>query len=376
MACCGKTAGRFIPLFLGVATFLAAMVVLLNVHRSRLRERPMVLEIPPAGAQRDANAGRPTPARLSDDQGAWVQTFANEYPANVYASDAEAVRGLAGQLPRLLQQLGEPSDAKLQFAAESDVPPALLREMSAADRSGATHVVDGGQADAVTARLQMLTSSDRKVSWSHEPLTAGRMTLVLEKGSKRATAVAGFDEKPWLESSGIWKPEPAKRFIVVHSPEPMGSAAEATRSAAEQAARQLAKLLRGSDPAFPRAALHAPIEQLEGQLHRAITDGSLEADRFVQRFKVPYGEVYHAALLLDVSDRAMGQLSSQAARVQVMHDRGVRNTVASIAGVVLVVVALYLLLNTVTKGYFSWRLRGLALAAGAVTILMVLMLVR
>ena len=85
------------------------------------------------------------------------------------------------------------------------------------------------------------------------------------------------------------------------------------------------------------------------------------ADRFVQRIDHPYGSTWQASILVSTTDESLSALSPQIANMVRQQEKQSITTFAAISILTIVIIGLYLFLNGVTKGYFSWRLRAAAL---------------
>lgn len=379
MSCCRKfPIASVLPLSLGVMTFVVAMGVIHHAARNRrsIPETTVIAAPPPPGLAVTPTLPGLSADRKLDSSGAWAQTLGKTYPADVYPSAREAARGLALQVPLLLRQLNLPDNAKITLRDEPGVSASLLREFASFDATGAIQSPGGDlpQPQDASATLAVDLASGRRVEWSAEPSASGSMTLAVEtKAGPRATASARFEQKTWLDSSLELAGQPAHRWMVAHSATPAGSAEEAIRLAQEAASADLVPLLHQPQRGvLPRRAAQAQVAQR--QIDQALHDGRLAADRFVQEFQTSYGKVWHAAILIDASDATMRRIAAQTtAQIGVEH-RQQRSAILSVAGVVLVVVSLYLVLNAVTKGYFTWRLRGLAAVATLATVLAAIMM--
>jgi hypothetical protein len=114
------------------------------------------------------------------------------------------------------------------------------------------------------------------------------------------------------------------------------------------------------------------LNSLSGLVESELRRHKLIRDEFVQRFERPYGIVYRKALLIDVSDDQITSLANQYATIAWANSRHLNQSWASLIGLVLLIVVVYLFLNAATKGYYVWSLRlgGIAMvAAGIYTVL-------
>lgn len=128
--------------------------------------------------------------------------------------------------------------------------------------------------------------------------------------------------------------------------------------------------------AHPR--LTRPLAQrndIERQVTAVLNSGSLINGRYVYRTDRSYGSLYKTYLLIDTSPSKLDPLVRQInQQISVTRQRNL-TAAGSVAATVLVVLLLYAFLNTVTKGYFVWKLRAamILLMIGAVMAAAVMM---
>jgi len=160
---------------------------------------------------------------------------------------------------------------------------------------------------------------------------------------------------------------PGRQWVVGTCDRPCLSEAEAASSAREDAARKVYSVVarrvnaRGSDAGV-----------LRGLVWNDVQNSRLEADRFAEQFSRPYGKVWTESVLLDVSpDRVQRVVDEYRQQINVRHLQERRR--AGVGGFVIEATALlYLVLNSLTRGYFTFRLRLVAMIiVGAVLILIV-----
>jgi hypothetical protein len=184
-----------------------------------------------------------------------------------------------------------------------------------------------------------------------------------------AFAILSYVDKPWAESlSKFVSTNPGHVWLV-------GSSREACTSqedAQKQAYRQLAGQLEGpvatemnrrgpwSSDNWNRQRLSL-IDRIESEIRK----GGFVSDQFAQQFPRPYGNVWKQRLLMDASAAKIGALADrlygEAARQAAGYRTAWLRTVLSAAGIAVLICLVYLLLNAVTKGYYVWRLRAVAL---------------
>jgi hypothetical protein len=110
----------------------------------------------------------------------------------------------------------------------------------------------------------------------------------------------------------------------------------------------------------------ADADWLRSRVTADVLSGRLDADCLAERFARPYGTVWTESVLLDVSPQRLDSLTSsyQADQAQWReHSSKIRQRVVIAVGGAWLA---YLLLNSITKGYFTMRLRLAAALATAV----------
>ena len=102
---------------------------------------------------------------------------------------------------------------------------------------------------------------------------------------------------------------------------------------------------------------------VQQQLRAAVERNEFVADRFSQQLEGSPGTVWRAALLLDYQPDQLAQLANLGWAISESEQH---NRIVTGLAVVLMfglVVALYLVVNELTKGYFVWNLRAAAMLA-------------
>ena len=164
--------------------------------------------------------------------------------------------------------------------------------------------------------------------------------------------------KPWLTDLAAYQAENGGRWIVGRSPRPCLSEAEAIAAARADAVDAIVSL--GNSP-WVRAHLAADAR-----------NGQFQEDFQTQRFNRPYGTVWTAAVLMDVSEpllaanirRYQWEIGLRESRIWVAR---VFATVAFVAGWVV-----FAVLNALTRGYFT---RPLWFTAVAINVAALVLLV-
>lgn len=160
---------------------------------------------------------------------------------------------------------------------------------------------------------------------------------------------------------------PGRQWVVGRCTKPCLSESEAAQQAKVDAARKV----------FPVVARELGVgrvdaDWLDHRIAQDVQDGRLEADRFVERFDRPYGQVWTESVLLDVSPANLDSIVDRYRSDLNVRHLQIRQRIAFATAAILATGLLYLLLNVMTKGYFTTRLRlAAATVIAAVAILLV-----
>jgi hypothetical protein len=132
---------------------------------------------------------------------------------------------------------------------------------------------------------------------------------------------------------------------------------ESRREAIADATRGLTQIVQ----AHPRLTRPLGRGEIERQITAALQEGSLIQGRYVHRTDKSYGSLYKTYLLVDTSPARLDPLVKRLNQQISAQRRQTLTAAGSTAATILVVLLLYAFLNTVTKGYFVWKLRAAAL---------------
>lgn len=209
------------------------------------------------------------------------------------------------------------------------------------------------------------------------PLTPGAEhreapdSLILEQPPISAPATE--PTKPWAADFATFASNtPGGPWLVARSDAACPSEAEATSHALRSASNALLPLLETRLRNLHSSWSGSDAHWLKSKLDAELQNGSLIADRFVQRIDRPYGTLWQESVLLDTS--RLDRLAAEcAAGLSTRHHTWARS-VLSLTGLVLAIYCLYLFLNGVTKGYFTARLRLLTLLLMVLGIIILLSL--
>ncbi|HEX3356440.1 MAG TPA: hypothetical protein VHS31_05600 [Tepidisphaeraceae bacterium] len=195
----------------------------------------------------------------------------------------------------------------------------------------------------------------------------GRIRGELNHGGIKNPFEARFIDKPWVNDwatfAGTQLPG---AWVTGRSTEPSVSESQAISSAYQNAAKQLAgRVMASFNGSASRLSPQALINQIANQLRSRGT-----ADRFVQRIdRPPHGALWRAAVLIPANDESLSHLAPSVAVSQQQPNTSSRQF-GSVLALALVILLLYLFLNVVTKGYFTWQLRVGALAVVLIAVFM------
>ena len=281
----------------------------------------------------------------------WAEApgMADVYPSTRSAADAIG-RWVALQLP--------PADPAVPLSVVGTAPEDVRHAILAAV------IREAARADPILLDEAAFTAAVPRpaLEVSYQPNGSAGPTLAVrlhenapdsDRGSGSTSAHMQIVDRPWVDSMNDTSNGPAIGFSTdLHS-----DRASALAQAREQAVRALAA----------RAAATAPDAVSEhaaaGAAEQLCVAQSWPTDAFVQRFERPYGSVYRAAVRMDVPpdaarlivDRVTGRAAHAEAAAQERHDWR-RNR--SLAGVALIgsLLAIYVVLNALTKGYHARRL--------------------
>ena len=190
---------------------------------------------------------------------------------------------------------------------------------------------------------------------------------------------ANFVEKPWAENfSDFANARPKENWIIGRSKDPCMSDWEARDSALSAAALQLFPIVRehvrrsSSGGHWGRYDDDRLRERIRSEL--AASSVTLVPDKFLQRAQRAYGGVFRQAVLVDASRPNLDHLVMLSRQEVASYRQSFVRTLVSAGALFLVVYLLYLFVNSMTRGYFVWSLRMVAvtvLVVGVIVLLLV-----
>jgi hypothetical protein len=178
---------------------------------------------------------------------------------------------------------------------------------------------------------------------------------------RQITGTRPAGARPWvIDDVAFRNGHAGRQWIVGRSVTPATSELEAMESAHADAARQLYPVVQ--------SRVHGWVGEqrwMRSRVEAEVDTGRLDSDTFIERFDRPYGTVYAGAVLVDASaDRIEPVVRSATSELSARRRHaGLHMT---IAGALLIATWIaYALLNAVTRGYLSMRLR---VTAAAITV--------
>lgn len=206
----------------------------------------------------------------------------------------------------------------------------------------------------------------------------GYVTGTLAGPEREISCRARYDRKLWLTDPQMYQAFERDRAVfrcVGRSPGLWATQDQALEEAMSDAADDLADQVERHMPSRRRPG-HVDRAWLRQELRARLQQGSLAReptargpqvrleplvqDRFVQQFDMPHARVWRAAVLVEASPAQVEALSRvMEDRLEQRHVRGATRW-GSVAGLILLIVVVYLFLNAATKGYYTWALRGAA----------------
>jgi hypothetical protein len=358
-----------------------------SVQTSPLGKVPAIQLDEPAGLLAEVEALQPPTAPTASPASAQPPLLADHFDPDVYQSEGAAVRGLTGQMAKILDSVtaGKKDPSREQgpspIVIKGMISPSLLQEMQGILAKefpsawvywskGSTRV-DGNTVILYACR-EPEGSVDGTVTGDNTEGAPHVLRMDATGTEGKISRSTRFLDKPWVDDFSLFASQSKGRnWIKALSREPAISTAEAEQKAIDDAVSQLEPRVRDRMTGDARGAESSGIQR---QIRANLESSGMIADRFVQRFERSYAELWQVGLLIDASSKKIAGLAEKCDRLLVVKQRTHRQTALSIAGVVALVCVVYIFLNSVTKGYFVWSLRAAAIAIIAGGVFLVLLL--
>jgi hypothetical protein len=325
-----------------------------------------------------------------------AQELGESFHADQYPSRRAAIADLAKQVADELKSrtttptqidvfgsdcLDDELQQRLTIALKRELPEirvAMSAEEKPADAEPAT------RPSGLVARVKLVAGDTTNIAapWSSDEdqeLLAGSYSAYVGVSGAPAMFTSRFADKPWADDwAGFINANSSHRWLIATSSSPGTSESEATDSARLAVADQLTRLVvdqmraRAGRRFGPKITVKQEWvrNQVISSLQRNVDD-KLVRDVFVQRFSRPYADVWQASILVDASPKSIDRLVDSYTTLARVGEADTKRSVFAVGGIVAVIVLMYLLLNTITKGYFMWRLRAAALLMAIAAVLFV-----
>jgi hypothetical protein len=182
----------------------------------------------------------------------------------------------------------------------------------------------------------------------------GRLRGMLDQNGAKTIFDTKFIDTPWVDDwASFENTQPSGIWVAGRSTDPCLSVEEAEKRAFQDAAGQIADrwvaIQRGSYGYIsPEAA--------KGLLANLLRTNS-NVDRFAQRIDRFSGPLWRVAVLVPATDGYLAQIPFPGLSVSRRSGSTLGREFAEVLALALVIFLLYLVLNAVTKGYFTWQLR-------------------
>ena len=302
----------------------------------------------------------------------WSPGIEDEFVADVYPSKVSAVRSLGLRMVQPVRQvLGDQLSPKRIILLKGDYDRQLLQEFGKAVAKVFPETPwfikdewSEMKPDEVWMKLEFAVYQARSAQWQSsydKSITSGGVEATAFIAGRQTTINARYVEKPWVNDfSAFLNNRPDSRFVIAKSSESCLSESEANHQAMENACAQVSQMLERASGRLSGV----PATLLSQVNSNDVLEGGLVLDRFVQGFEGAAGKIWRQALLIDASADKLTQLARRKADMIRAKKVTITRTASSIAGLVVLIIVVYVFLNAATKGYYVWSLRiaGVVLA--------------
>lgn len=316
---------------------------------------------------------------------AWSESDVNEFSASVYPDLVDCAEPLARQLREILSDCKPESNAdeaegkNATFVCDLSADPSLgelstnfldrfttqlrkdhpevqfqFHHDSIEDTLESDSPSDETNSDQTChARLNISTELDSpspSLPWNNE-LSAqqGKVICRLQNDDASVSFETRFLNKPWVFHFDRFVSEhPGRHYVVGYSQKLASSEGDARRMAMDSAQSQV-RIAAGRGVPLTISDRHV-------------------VDRFAQKLSRPYGDVWRQAVLVDVSGDAMQRTASVAVRRRDQHQEQESRVLFVFALFVGLTIAVCLIANALTQGYYR---NHLGVGAGGLVVLII-----
>ncbi len=227
-------------------------------------------------------------------------------------------------------------------------------------------------------------SLDREPQTTRETEEAGRVEATMSGPFGRTVQYAEYLSKPWQEDFHRWRKRASDSasWVLGESPDFCVSRQESIDRAIQAAVPGVHLPISKAIGDMPQLAAGWRNNQadlyrwVDSEVSRRLKAGDLQTDVFTQEFKRPYGSVWRSAVLVHVPrDTAREILNTYRVQTDARQTTWL-HTLLSGAGLLALIVAVYLFLNMATRGYYVWSVRLATVVLAGVGAWCIVMFVR
>lgn len=285
----------------------------------------------------------------------WRKGLEEELTPDVYSSPNTAAYGLGIQLQETIQTaLGDQLPEKIHIS-DSTVDVSVLEQLrrglsySYEDIKIGINGINTPSNEEIGIKLEIHNTTNSPALLTPKDVTrqTGIMRAVVLTGADKHIKEVRFDHRLWLYDSDTFRRQIGQgNWAVITSQDAVVTKEQALQQATDAAKHYLAEQVG-----------------LQNVQESDLRDHGFIIDEYTQRLQGLAGPIWRAAVLLDVSpERLQGLQKNKAVAV-----RQVRRTwvyrVFSLAGMVLLIGVLSMLVNALTKGYYSIVIAVVAIVA-------------
>jgi hypothetical protein len=314
-----------------------------------------------------------TPARLPILVSDWTDDW---FDADTYPSLKSAALNLGARWGREAARRLDSQVKTIEVHTKRNIPIAVAHEA----RTGIASMVHGTMVEVAGDECRKSASVHCVSLTLHDHDEHSRLGVrqagLLQVESEAQVVQANFVEKRWAEDfSDFANARPKESWIIGRSKDPCMSDWEARDGALASAAAQLFPIVRdrirsGGGGHWGRY----DDERLRERIRYALSsDNNLVPDKFLQRATRPYGSVFRQAVLVDASRPNLDHLIMLSRQEVVEHRQSFARTLLSAGVLFFVVYLLYLFVNSMTRGYFVWSLRMVAVTVVVLGVIVLLL---
>ena len=306
----------------------------------------------------------------------WQSNLEEEFVADVYSSANAAAYGLGMQLEETIQTALKNEKPTAIVLREFNVPFSLLEQLRqglSTNYDDVKIVINQDQAESNGEVHIELEIHNERISQTLSVPNAGSYSVITDISSQSGVVSAvvhtaedkhvkevRFDRRLWIYDTDAFRSQVGTGFWAVFaSTEPAVSKKQAYNEAMRLAQQYIVE--------------HTHVEGLAPHSVQLsdLQEYGLIADEYAQRLQGLGGPIWRAAVLLDVSPQRLQQLG----RDKTVVIRNVRKKwvyhIFSLVGMILLIGVLSMLVNALTKGYYTTVIGIVAI--GAVVVVFVLL---